>query len=72
MYIFFNNASAHEHLGYFNFLAIENSVALSFELHVYFKLCFSQDIYTTVELLYHIVALFLGFKEPPNSSPKWL
>ena len=68
-HIFFINAPAHEHLGCFSFLAIENSVALSFELHVYFKLCLSQDIHSAVELLYHIVALFLGFKEPPNSSP---
>ena len=46
----------------FHVLVIVNSVAMNIEVHVPFELWFSQGISPVVDLLGHVVALFLIFE----------
>ena len=60
-HIFFNHSSVSEHLGCFHVLAIANGAVMNTELHVSFELQFSLDICSEVELLDHMVVLYLVF-----------
>ena len=63
-YIFFIHSSVDGHLGCFHILASINNAGVNIKVHVYFQVSFSfffSDIYPEVELLDHMVALFLVF-----------
>ena len=49
----------------FHVLIIVNSAVMNNGIHCFFQFWFPQDICVGVELLGHIVALFLVFKESP-------
>ena len=63
IYIFFINSSVDGHLGCFHILASINNAGVNIKVRVYFQVSFSffSDIYPEVELLDHMVALFLVF-----------
>ena len=64
VYIFFIHSSVDGHLGCFHILASINNAGVNIKVHVYFQVSFSfffSDIYPEVELLDHMVALFLVF-----------
>ena len=56
-------SSVSGHLGYFQILAIVDGAAVNIGIHVSFlvSFCLSLHNYPGVELLDHVVALFLGF-----------
>ena len=56
------------------FPSIVNNVALSIGVHVYFLISvfFSPNIYPGVELLNHLVVIFLDFEKLPHCLPQWL
>ena len=60
-HIFFIHSSVDGHLDCFHALATLNNAALNIELHVTFELVFLflSNIYPGVELLGHMVVLFL-------------
>ena len=62
-HIFFIHSSVDGHLGFFHVLAIVNSAAVTIWVHASFELVFLifLDIYAGVELLDHIVVLFLVY-----------
>ena len=60
-HIFFIHLSVDGHLGCFHDLAIVNSAAMNIGVHESFELWFSQGICPVVELLHHMVVLFLVF-----------
>ena len=65
IYIFFIHSSVDGHLGCFHILASINNAGVNIKVRVYFQVSFSffSDIYPEVELLDHMVALFLVFWE---------
>ena len=76
--IFFIYSSVGGHLGCFHILTIGNSAAVNIGMHVSFQisvLVFS-DMYPEVELLDHMIVLFLCFffffEKPPYCFPQWL
>ena len=62
VFIFFIHSSVSGHLGCFYILVIVNSAAMNTEVHVYFQVIFSLNVCPGVELLDHMVTLFLVFK----------
>ena len=65
-HIFFIHSSVDRHLGCFHNLAIVNNAAVNIRMHVSFRisgffLVAGGDIYPGVELLGHMVVLFLVF-----------
>ena len=68
---FFIHSSVNGPLVCFHDLAIVNSAAKNIGMHISFQVIFffPLDIYPGVGLHGHIVALFLGFKDPPYCSP---
>ena len=61
------------HLGYFQFLAIMNNAA-DIHVWVFVQTLFSilVGIYLRLELLGHMVTLYLACEELPGCFPKWL
>ena len=53
---------------------IVNNAAMNIGVHISFLISFlfSSDKYSDVELLDHMVVLFLIFEEPPYCFPSWL
>ena len=62
-HIFFIHSSVEGQLGCFHSLAIVNNAAVNIGVHVSFQISVSifSDIYPGVELLDHMVVLFLVF-----------
>ena len=60
-HIFFIHSSVDGHLGGFHVLAIVNRAAMNIVVHDFFELWFSQGICPIVELLGHMVVLFVVF-----------
>ena len=58
---FFIHSSADGHLGGLHILAIVNCAAMTIEGHVSFSIYISSGICLVVELLGHMVVLFLVF-----------
>ena len=58
---FFIHSSVDEHLGCFHVLAIVNSAAVNFGVHVSFSVLVSSGYMPSVGLLGHMVVLFLVF-----------
>ena len=58
---FLIHSSADEHLGCFHVLAIVNSAAVNFGVHVSFSVLVSSGYMPSVGLLGHMVVLFLVF-----------
>ena len=64
VYIFFIHSTIDAHLGCFHILITVNNVVINIGMYVSFQICicvFFKDIYPGVELLVHMVALFLVF-----------
>ena len=61
-HIFFIHSSVNECLGCFRGLVVVNNAAMNFEVHVFFELQFSLDVYLGIGSLKHMVTLFLLFK----------
>ena len=57
-HIFFIHSSVNEHLSFFHVLASVNSMAIKVGVLVSFPMC---DVCPEVELLNHMVALFLDY-----------
>ena len=68
-YIFFIHLSISRYFSSFCILAIVNDAAMYIEVQNFFKLMFwfSLDKYSEVELLDHMVALFLIFLRKPHT-----
>ena len=64
-HIFFIHSSVDRPLGWFHILNIINNAALNIAVHVSFQISVSvfSDIYPGVELLGHMIVLFLVFWE---------
>ena len=68
-YIFLSQLFVDGYLGCFHVLAIVNSPTMNIGMHVHFRnrvFTFSEMGYPEVELLDHMVALFLVFKKPAH------
>ena len=63
--IFFIHSSVDGHLGCFHILAVVSSAAVNTEVHVFFWIRVFSDIYQGMELLGHMVVLFLVFWGSP-------
>ena len=63
VFIFFIHSSIAKYLGFFCVLVTVNNDAVNIGVHIYFQISvlISLDIYLRVELLDHIIVLFIIF-----------
>ena len=78
MYIYYNffiHSSVNGHLGCFHVPVIANSAVMNNGIHVSFSSLVPQGIRLGVEMLCHMVVLFIVFKESPYClavQERWL